>query len=87
MEKLGNPSFGFDFTLYEETVKEVNNLKIRKVSQKTDIPVKIIKENTDIVSYFLYHNFNNPLLWSTFPNSMKYTEVTFIKLTKKIIAQ
>ena len=44
MEKLGNPTFGFDFTSYEETVKEVNNIKITKVSQKTDIPVRIIKE-------------------------------------------
>ena len=35
--KLGNPTFGFYFTSYEETVKEVNNLKIRKVSQKIDI--------------------------------------------------
>ena len=59
MENLGNPTFGFDFTSYEETVKEVNNLKIRKVSQKADVSVKIIKENIDIVSYFLYHNFNN----------------------------
>ena len=41
MEKLGNPTFSFDLTSYKETVKEVNNLKIRKVSQKTDIPVKI----------------------------------------------
>ena len=32
MERLGNPTFGFDFTSYEQTVKEVNNLKIRKVS-------------------------------------------------------
>ena len=76
MEKLGNPTFGFDFTSYEETVKEVNNLKIRKVSQKTDIPVRIIKENLDIVSYFLYHNFNNSLSCSTFPTAMKYGEVT-----------
>ena len=76
MEKLGNPTFGFDFTSYEETVKEVNNLKIRKVSQKTDIPVRIIKENIDIVSYFLYHNFNNSLSCSTFPTAMKYAEVT-----------
>ena len=53
MEKLSNPTFGFDFTSYEETVKEANNSKIRKVSQKTDIPVIIIKENIDIVSYFL----------------------------------
>ena len=76
MEKLGNPSFGFDFTSYEEIVKEVNSLKIRKVSQKTDIPVRIIKENIDIVSYFLYHNFNNSLSCSTFPTAMKYAEVT-----------
>ena len=34
LEKLGNPTFGCDFTTYEETVKEVNNLKIRKISQK-----------------------------------------------------
>ena len=75
MEKFGNPTFGFDFTLHEETVKEVTNLKIRKVSQKIDIPVRIIKENIDIVSYFLHHNFNNSLSCSTFPTAMKYAEV------------
>ena len=72
-EKLGNPTFGFDFTSYEETVKEVNNLKIRKVSQKNpDIPVRIIQENIDIVSHFLYHNSNNSLSCSTFATAMKY---------------
>ena len=76
MEKLGNPTFRFDFTSYEETIKEVNNLKIRKVSQKTDIPIRNIKENIDIVSFFLYHNFNNSLSCSTFPTAMKYAEVT-----------
>ena len=34
MEKGSNPAFGFDFSLCDETVKEVNNLKSRKVSQK-----------------------------------------------------
>ena len=76
MEKLGNPSFSFEFTSYEEIVKEVNSLKIRKASQKVDIPVRIIKENIDIVFYFLYHNFNNSLSCSTFPAAMKYAEVT-----------
>ena len=75
IEKLGNPTFGFDFTSYEETAKTVNNLRIRKVSQKTDIPVRIIKENIDTVYYFLYHNFNNSLLCSTFPTGIKYSEV------------
>ena len=76
MEKLGNPTTGFDFTSYEERVKEVINLKIRKVSQKTDIPVKIIKENIDTVSYFRYQNFKNSLSCSTFPTGMKYVKVT-----------
>ena len=76
MQLLRKWTFGFDFNSYEETVKEVNNLKIRKVSQKTDIPVRIIKENLDIVSYFLYHNFNNSLSCPTFPTAMKYGEVT-----------
>ena len=51
MEKLGNPSFSFDFTSHEGIVKEVNSLKIRKVSQKTDNPKEnIFKENIDVVS-------------------------------------
>ena len=59
IEKLFNPTFGLDFTLHEETVKDANNFKSRKVSQKTDIPLKIVKENIGIVSYFLYHSYNN----------------------------
>ena len=61
MEKLGKPIFNFKFTSHEETEKEVNNLKIKKGSQNSDIPLNIIKENVDIISYFLYHNFNNSL--------------------------
>ena len=74
MEKLGKPTFNFKFTSHEETEKEVNNLKITKASQKSDIALKIIKENVDI-SYFLYHNFNNSLSCATFPTSMKYADV------------
>ena len=76
MERLDNPISNFKFTSHEETEKEVNNLKIKKASQKSDIPVKIIKENVDIISYFLYHNFNNSLSCATFPTSMKYADVT-----------
>ena len=41
-----------------------------------DIPVRIIKENIDILLYFLYHNFNNSLSCSTFPTAVRYAEVT-----------
>ena len=53
IDKRSNPTFGFNFTSYEETVKEVNNLKIRKVSQKTHIPVNIFKENIDTVLFLI----------------------------------
>ena len=78
MGKLGKPIFNFKFTSHEETEKEVNNFKIKKASQKSDIPLKIFKENVDIISYFLYHNFNNSLSCATFPTSMKYADVITI---------
>ena len=45
MERIGCPSFAFEFVSLEETIKEVNKLSIKKASQTLDIPVKIIKEN------------------------------------------
>ena len=50
--------------------------KVGRFLTKTDIPVKIVKENIDIVSYFLYHSFSNSLSCSTFPTGMQYAEVT-----------
>ena len=40
--------------------------KSKKASQKTDISIKIVKKNVDIISHFLYHNFNDSLAGSTF---------------------
>ena len=76
VEKLGKPTFNYEFTSHRETEKEVNNLKIKKASQKSVIPLKIIKEN--VVSYFLYHNFNSSFSCATFPTSMKYADVISI---------
>ena len=61
MERTGCPSFAFKFISWEETVKEVDKLSINKASQTLDIPVKRIKENKNLISYFVYNNFNNAL--------------------------
>ena len=42
----------------------------------TMLTLKIVKENVDIKSHFLYYNFNNLLSCSTFPTGMKYADVT-----------
>ena len=59
----------------EETIKEVNKLSIKKASQTLDIPVKIIKENKDLISYFVYNNFNNALSSLQYQNGSKYADV------------
>ena len=75
-KKFGNPAFGFHFTSYEKTVKEVNGLKSMTGFQNTAIPVKIVKQDTDILSDLLQYNFNNSLSCSPFPTGMKYAEDT-----------
>ena len=80
MKNLGNSTFRFNFISHGDIVKELNKLKSKKASQKTDISIKIVKENVDIISHFLYHNFNNSLSCYTcyvaFPTDMKYANVT-----------
>ena len=76
MKNLGNFTFSFNFISHDDIGKELNKLKTKKASQKTDIPIKIVKENVEIISHFLYHSFNNSLSCSTFPTGMKYGDVT-----------
>ena len=76
MENLSNFTFSFNFISHDDAVKELNKLKSKKASQKTVIPIKIVKENVDIISHFLYLNSNNSLSCSTFPTGMKYADVT-----------
>ena len=74
-KKLGNFTFSFNLISHEDTEKGLNKLKSKKASQKTDIPIKVIKENIDIISHFLYHNFNNSLSCFTFSTGMKCADV------------
>ena len=76
IKNLSNFTFSFMFISHDDVVKELNKLKSKKASQKTNIPVKIVKENVDIMSHFQYHNFNNSLACSTFPTGMKYADET-----------
>ena len=59
---------------------------------ESDIPVKEIKDNIDIFSEFIFHNFNNSVFAATFSSELKNPEVipAFLKsdwITLKTIAQ
>ena len=61
MTRMDNPKFSFSFVSLNEILNGVDKLNRKKASQATDIPVKIIKENKDVISFYVFHNFNNAL--------------------------
>ena len=75
ISKLGDPKFYFEYTSYDQALKELEKLDPKKTSQMNDILVKVIKGNRDIVAFFIHHDFNNSLSSSTFPTALKYADV------------
>ena len=71
-----NCTFSFKFETQEKFSKLIQNLNCNKATQQYDIPIKILKENSEIFSYILYHNFNNSLFSKVFPNSLKKADIT-----------
>ena len=61
MTSMDNPKLSFRFVSLNKTLNGVNKLNRKKASQATDIPVKIIKENKGVISFYVFHNFNNAL--------------------------
>ena len=66
MRKKGQPTFILHFVNLEDSLKT------------SDIPLKIIKENWDLIAYFILHNFNNALSSCEYPASLKYAKITAI---------
>ena len=49
--------FSFNFETKKKLLAEIHNLDNKKDCRQSDIPVKIIKDKTDIFSDFIFHNF------------------------------
>ena len=71
-----NYTFSFKFETQEKFSKLIQNLNCNKATQQYDIPIKILKENSEIFSYILCHNFNNSLFSKVFPSSLKKADIT-----------
>ena len=68
--------FTFRDVTFEEIENELTKLDLQKASQDTDIPTKIIKQNSDIIGHFIYRNFNNAIACSVFPVNLKNANIT-----------
>ena len=71
-----NHTFSFKFETQEKFSKLMQNLNCNKAAQQCDIPIKILKEISEIFSYILCHNFNNSLCSKVFPSSLKKADIT-----------
>ena len=70
-------NFSFKYVTRNKIAKEIQNLDSKKESQEIDIPVKLIKNNLDVViSPFIYNNFNNSLFSSCFPSELENANVS-----------
>ena len=88
--RMDNPKFSFGFVPLDETLDAINKLNPKKFSQAAEIPVKIIKENNNVESFNVLHNFNNASSSFSIPTTLKYCDVRpafkkMIKLIMKII--
>ena len=61
---------------------ELNNLNINKATQNTDIPTKIIKENSDIFGDFIFSNLNCCINTSSYLPLLKRADITPAKFKK-----
>ena len=57
-------------------MQEINNLKTNKAAQSTDIPNKLIKENSDIFGAFIFGVYKNCVSSSIFRNFLKNAIIT-----------
>ena len=75
MTSMNNTKFSFKLVSLNETLDGAIQLIPKNTSQATDKPVKNIKENKDLVSCFVFQNFNLALSNCSFPTALKYADV------------
>ena len=71
-------TFRFSEVKIEDIKKDILKLDKNKASQHSDISIKIVKENLDILTDFLCTNINSSFKSSSFPSYFKMADVTHI---------
>ena len=77
-------NFNFSCIDKNTTLKEIKGLCTTKAFQDNDLPVKILKENTDYFAEFICIQFNDSVNSSKFPSSFKCANITPIFKNQKM---
>ena len=75
-EKSKNEKFSFHEVNNEKIEWGIVRLNKNKASQKSDIPIRIIKDNVDIFADFLCETVNCTIKTSNFPSCLKLADIT-----------
>ena len=67
--------FSFTNVIFDDVFKKVNDLNVTVSSQRTDIPTKVLKENSRFFAKYFSDNINHCIECSNFPNLLKSAEV------------
>ena len=85
-------NFNFIEVDQKQIEKEILKLDVNKASQSSDIPIKVLRENSDIFSNFLCNSVNISIKLSTFPEILEHADITHLykkgkKMSKETIDQ
>ena len=69
-------NFCFSEVAISEIAKKISKFKATKASQNSNIPIKIIKDISDVFNYFLCKSFIASLKSSKFPHYLKLAYIT-----------
>ena len=75
-EKINTKEFSFQTLERNDIIKMIMNLNTSKSCQQSDIPTKIITENSELFADFLLSAFNNTIQEGNFPAVLKNADVT-----------
>ena len=70
------PMFSFSSVFVADVKKEIRKLDPRKATQNTDIPVRILKQNSDIFGNYICDFFNECVDKGVFPSILKNANIT-----------
>ena len=81
-----NQCFSFGPVTYDDILKKTNNLDTAKASQQSDIPTKILKQNSDYFAGYFCGNINHCISKSMLPPDLQLADVTPVyKINRKIL--
>ena len=74
-KKINDQSFSFGPVTSDNVLRKVKTLDTAKASQQSDIPTKILKQNSDYFAEYFYGNINQCISKSIFPSDLKLAGV------------